>query len=151
MLSPIGLAYFTLGIYIRRKVVLDCLLNIRIKFKYPLIVSYCLLIIFRCIAVFYNWHWVIVCYLGFLSIPIAILIGWMLMPSTKWSSAITSCAFPLYLIHGFVILFLEKFWGEFIMSNVFIGVLCVMTLSFVLVGILRACGTRVGNILFAGR
>lgn len=90
-----------------------------------------------------------------ISIPFMLCAVWWLMPSVKWSSDLTSCSFPLFLLHvpirSFFVVLLKHTpinHTQFESTMTFVG--AVVT-SFGIALVLRRFFPRVNVFLFAGR
>ena len=105
-ISLSGMFYFSLGIYIRDK-----------KFKYTDIspITYCSLVLGSCLLVgrallVQKNQPQITGVWGLISIPFLMYAFYKLIPSTTWPIWLTSCSFPIYLMHTIVQLLLGVFF-----------------------------------------
>ena len=103
--------------------------------------------ILRGIAARYGWSWFWQCYIGLVSIPLAMASAWMLIPSRKWAMAVVGCSFALYVVHPFPLLLLVSIG----VTDAFAGAASALALSFAIAFALRLCGKRICGMLFGGR
>lgn len=88
------------------------------------------------------------------------LVGCVLMvelvPDKSWPKSLTSCAFPIFLLHGFVLIFLPPVVKPFpILGHSFCGylfqVVCILGVCLMLTWLLRKTMPRFASLVFGGR
>lgn len=152
MVSFCGMAWFTLGIYFRRENIIERFSEgFGSRGNLALLLLGVVGFIFRAFAVKFGWNWLWTCYIGWASVPLVMGGGWMVLPTTKWPLMLISCAFPLYLVHEFAIMFLRRFTWFVSLPDIFSLSVCVIVVSFVLVFVIRHTGERVCAFVFGGR
>ena len=89
-----------------------------------------------------------------LSVPFLLHGAWSVVPSSKWPDWLTSCAFPIFLMHPLVVRFLEPFllavgMGRFpaALAEWMAGVACPCALAW----FIRRHAPRLAFVLFGGR
>jgi len=95
-----------------------------------------------------------------LAIPSMLAVAWRLMPSSRWPVVLTSCAFPIFLLQGWVGGFI--LWGinrfpkafEFFHTTV-TGNLAIALSVCALAGIasllIRKISPKTASVIFGGR
>lgn len=88
-----------------------------------------------------------------LSYPLLIIAMWSLIPSYEWPKYLTNNAFPIYLIHWFVLSFLGALMPyavNSVLGSVFKGILGI-TISISIAELLRRMLPRFSKVLFGKR
>lgn len=149
-----GLFYFSLGLFLRRW---------PIRVVLPRVAAIALLAVaFSCYALNMWGTWVNVWwapYPRFISIPIALLAVWNLIPSCSWPRWLTGLAFPLFLVHPLTTNLYQTFQRRlFPLSNDLPPALNYLTqwivvtvVSLLLALAMKKYLPRISAILFGGR
>ena len=79
-----------------------------------------------------------------------------LIPCKLWPRSLTSCAFPIFLLHGFVLIFLPLIVKRIpILGHSFCGylfqVVCILGVCLMLTCFLRKVMPRFASLVFGGR
>jgi len=146
-----GLFYFSFGIFLQQHSRVKFTRNVAIV---SAIVGASLLI---CKIIFFYNTWKIQIPIGNLSIPFLTYATWYFMPTVRLPNWLTSCAFPIYLMHmlffpyiGIVLKqmhIVEKFPVAQPILNFFIGFVG----SIIAANLLRRLLPKLSHVLFGGR
>ncbi len=149
-----GLFFFTLGITLR---FFPIQLRLKTSYTFPLFVI-CLFAYFCTYGAQSELPLPSIPYHGFITMPLLLLIVWSWIPSVAWNKSLTSSAFPIYLLHIFILghfniafknipalTFLTHWYGYFLMWG-------IATLGSILIAMmLRRYVPKTASILFGGR
>lgn len=136
-----GLVWFSLGVMLRFHPV-----DIRVGKLKLSIFAWILFVTFLVLKLKFGWVEDLMILPGMFGV-------WLIIPDTLWNRMLVSCAFPVFLVHGFVVLFLpivydawpelrNTFWGFLFMSIVVFGVSLFLAMG------LRRCLPRASALVF---
>ena len=150
--SLMGLAYFQLGVVMRRTRLLERTLNVSPWIGAVLLSLGLAVVAFRvrCIAANGGEPFPMLC----AAIPLLVSGLWLLVPSRPWPKLVTSMSFPIYVLHFFVVYAMDGFHRVkadksitlmVVQAAVAVAVPCALAL------VLRHLTPRLASALFGGR
>ena len=87
-----------------------------------------------------------------LSLPLALLAAWRVFPSVSWPRSLTSLAFPVYVLHVFVIRALDVvMYGDMSCAGIVVKYAAVSVLTFAAAVAIRKFLPRCYSFVFGGR
>ena len=145
--SIYGLFYFSVGVFIRQY---QNFKMTRKKAFWGAAIGISLLV--TKIIFFYNtWRFQIL--VGKLSVPFLLYVTWHFMSAKSWPLWLTSCAFPIFLMHGLLIyiLYRLRIYQEILMWQPMVNFIVGFFGSIIVTNLLRRTIPRLSQILFGGR
>ena len=99
------------------------------------------------------------CFADMLMVPSMMVAWWMVAGRLPFSSAVSSLSFPIYLLHGFILLIFTSVYALVGLSEYAMSSICAMVVKFTatlfgsifIADILRKNFPRVAKIMFGGR
>lgn len=147
--SLVGIFWFVLGMAIRDEIVR---FERRKFYRYAALMFAILFIAMRAICVYYGNQLYKV--FGFLSVPFTMYFVWDIMPSKQWVSWLCTNAFPVYLIHKFVLTIISivmSFWTLPMLAGYFLRAAMASVLSVIIAVGMRKWTPRISSVAFGGR
>ena len=152
--SASGVFYFSVGVFIHKHV-LVLASNRIVKSSWMAILSGCVglaLLVSKLILVYNSGTFISA--LGKLSVPFLMFFVWFFMPSMKMPQWLTSCSFPIFLMHGIFLSYASMVLKRFPFSSLtcsFIQ-LVVGASAPILTALILRCFSQKGTVfLFGGR
>lgn len=140
-----GLAYFSLGIYLR-------FLDRIPSFRLCLLTSVSFILMLG--SMFFAYHYKIDC-LDILHIPFTMCCFWQIMVMHRWPSFVISSAFPIYLMHGICIVPIRGVMNYFGLGSSISGWFIIWVGAFgtclLITYLMRRYIPRMSSFLFGGR
>ena len=144
--------YFSLGLYIRRFAMSNCA---KMSNFFVVMVGAigCFLLILKTYFVYKGCYEMEPC-LRILALPFLLLFVWAIIPNKKWPDWLTSCSFPIYLIHIMTIQYINVVLKQLGIDAMFRAIVVYaggIFGSILITLALRKWAPRFSKLIFGGR
>lgn len=152
--SPEGLLYFVLGMMLRS----GRIPVIKRTWQVALLLAVIVLLVLK--GVFLSvGDSLCACFVDLLMVPSMMVAWWMVAGRLPFSSAVSSLSFPIYLLHGFILLIFTSVYALLGLSEYAMSSICAMVVKFTatlfgsifIADFLRKNFPHVAKIMFGGR